>query len=112
MEEKMRTRFSVITVGLSFSFLLVSPAIASPVTSADIEGKKICWSGGETETYYPGGKLTDSEQGDGTWEITGDRFKYNFTDKGVGGTADFQKLDDGTFSFAEESFQETGAYCK
>jgi hypothetical protein len=69
--------------GKAFLWLLVaagllSPphAMAKPLTKADIEGKSICWGGSSPgggsprNSFYPGGKVTNSVAGDGTWSIS------------------------------------------
>ena len=76
--------------------LVAAPAIAKPVTVADLSGKKFCWNDGGTEKYSSDGKYSSTHDGEGTWVLT---------DKGVSistnqivGVADMQKLDDGSFS--------------
>lgn len=57
-------------IGLSLLLLSLSSATARPVTSADLVGKQICWSHGDNQTYYPGGKYSSTGGGDGTWVLT------------------------------------------
>jgi hypothetical protein len=89
-------------------------AIAKPVTSADLSGKKICWNNGDVETYSAGGKYNSARAGDGTWAVSGAGVGiksqiYNWAE-------DIEKLADGTFSrdFVAhgQSFHHTGQYCK
>ena len=37
-----------------------------PLSYADLEGKKLCWFGGDVETYFPAGKFVNSNDGEGT----------------------------------------------
>ncbi len=92
----MRTRISLIAVGLGASLLSLSPAIAAPVTNADLSGKKFCWNDGGTENYYADGKYSSSNDGKGTWAVT-DKGVQISTDR-ISGLADMQKLSDGTFT--------------
>ena len=62
----MRRPISIIAVSLGVSLLLLSPAAATPVTVADLSGKKFCWDGGGTENYYADGKYLSSVDGHGT----------------------------------------------
>jgi hypothetical protein len=69
-ESDMRKPLSAVAITVGFSLLLLSPAIARPVTSADLSGKKICWNTGDVENYYAGGKYSSPSWGDGTWVVT------------------------------------------
>lgn len=62
----MRIPFSLIAVCLGCSLVLSSPALAAPVTDADLSGKKFCWNDGGTENYYPDGKYYSTHDGTGT----------------------------------------------
>ena len=46
---------------------LVPSASASPVTTKDISGKKICWDNGNISTFSPGGQYSSPVVGDGFW---------------------------------------------
>ena len=89
----------------------VSAAQASPVTAADLSGKKICWDNGSASSYGPGGKYSNNLTGEGTWSVTGkglhvhtDRYDYVVTvDKQPGGT--FLAVAVGT------ALKTTGKYC-
>lgn len=61
-------------------------ALASPVTDADLRGKKICWySKGVNNTYGKDGSLESNLLGHGTWRLVGDKLTetglhvYTFT---------------------------------
>jgi hypothetical protein len=96
-------------------FLLLSPAIARSVTSADLSGKKICWNNGDVETYYAGGKYNSTGYGDGTWAVTAAGVEIKAQSSWA---ADVEKLADGTFAsdIAEGNGGKTlhfsGHYCK
>jgi len=55
------------TLGVSMA------ALAAPVTNADLQGKKICWSDGGTPTYGKNGAYDEPGFGHGTWSLTGGR---------------------------------------
>jgi hypothetical protein len=48
-------------------------ALADPVTTADLAGKKICWSDGGTPTYGENGVYDEKSFGHGTWSLAGDQ---------------------------------------
>ena len=92
-----------------------SPALAGPVSDADLRGKTICWSyGGTRNIYGKDGSLDSNLVGHGTWNLAGDRI----TEHG----------DHGVFSFTIEKragtlhmygrspgggwVDVTGSYCK
>jgi len=52
----MRTQLSLVAISLGGSFLLMSFAKATRVTSVDLSGKKFCWDGGGSENYYADGR--------------------------------------------------------
>jgi len=118
----MGTPLAVVALSLGFSFLLLSPAIARPVTSADLSGKKICWNDGDVQTYYAGGKYSSTGEGNGTWAVTGAGFEVKA--QNATWAADIERLADGTFTSdiagpgwsataAPGSSQHyTGHYCK
>jgi uncharacterized protein with FMN-binding domain len=90
----MRTRFAAS--GISVFILLSSSAMATPVTSADLSGKKFCWDGGGTENYYADGKYVSSVDGTGTWVVVKDGVEIKTNQ--ITGLAEMQKLRDGTFT--------------
>ncbi len=92
----MRTRILRIAVGLSASLLLLAPAIAAPVTNADLSDKKFCWNDGGTENYYADGRYSSSNDGKGTWAVTAKGVQISTNQ--ISGLADMQKLPDGTFT--------------
>ena len=89
-------RNAPLVFGLGLTLLASSPAVATPVTSADLAGKKFCYMDGGTEMYYPDGKYVSSNDGTGTWAITDKGVQI--TTKQITGLADMQKLPDGTFA--------------
>jgi hypothetical protein len=110
----MRTPLSVVAASLGLSFLLLSPAIARPVASADLSGKKICWNDGDVQTYYPGGKYSSPQNGDGTWAVTAAGVEFKAQD--ATWSADIEKLADGTFTgdiaLIGRTKHSIGHYCK
>ncbi len=108
----MRKRPSLLGAAVLLSLALPSPASASPVTAADLSGKKICWNNGSASVYSRGGKYANDLSGEGTWSVTGagvhvhtDRYDY---------VAAIQKLPDGTFQavIIGAGIKSTGSYCK
>jgi hypothetical protein len=86
---------------LQFTLMVVSVlvfwgrivALASPVTDADLRGKKICWySKGVINTYGKDGSLESNLLGHGKWRLVGDKLTenglhdYTFTITKEGGT--------------------------
>ena len=110
----MRTPLSILTISLGVSVLFQSPASATPVTSADLSGKKFCWNGGGTEKYYADGRYVSSVDGVGTWAIVknGVLIKTNQ----ITGLANMQKLQHGKFTSTwivnGKPKTWTGHYCK
>jgi len=47
-------------------------AFAGTVTDADLRGKKICWSNGNTSVYNKDGSYDSNRVGHGTWRLDGD----------------------------------------
>lgn len=92
----MRTAPSVVAFGLSLTLMGSSPATATPVTQADLAGKKFCYMDGGTEIYYADGRYVSSNDGKGTWAITDKGVQI--TTNQITGLADMQKLPDGTFA--------------
>ncbi|MGD0188262.1 MAG: hypothetical protein ABSC25_23860 [Roseiarcus sp.] len=110
----MRTPFSLLAVGLAASFLTLSQAMATPVTSADLSGKKFCWNDGGTENYDADGKYSSTNDGVGTWVVTPKGVQISTNQ--ISGLADMQKLADGTFTatWIVDGKPETwtGRYCQ
>ncbi len=107
---------SLGALGLCLSLsLLASPANATPVSRADISGRKICWDSGDIETYSPDGKYGSKANGPGTWQfiaagtVTVIANNWNWA-WGI------QKLADGSLvgdaSQLGYSWHWTGHYCK
>ena len=92
----MRKALSPIAVCLAVSLPLSAPAIARPVISADLSGKKFCWNDGGTETYRADGKYSSTHDGEGTWVVTPKGVQISTNQ--IRGLADMQKLSDGTFT--------------
>ncbi len=92
----MRTPLARASAGLGACLLWLSPAMASPVTDADLAGKKFCWNDGGTETYYANGRYSSSNDGQGTWAVT-DKGVQISTNQ-ITGLADMQRLPDETFT--------------
>ncbi len=110
----MRMRFPTLAISLGAFFLLQSPASATPLTNADLAGKKFCWNGGGTENYYSDGRYVSSVDGVGTWTIekNGVLIKTNQ----ITGLANMQKLPHGRFTSTwivnGKPKTWTGHYCK
>ncbi len=88
--------------------ILVSSAIAAPVTLADVEGRKICWSNGNISSFIPGGKYSSPVIGEGTWSMTSNGVELHTP--GLSAILDIDKLSDGTFKSKLEGA--TGKYCQ
>jgi hypothetical protein len=108
----MQKYLSPLGVAFVLSVALYSAALAAPVTSADLSGKKICWNNGSVSSYGRGGKYSNNMTGDGTWSMAGggvhihtDRYDY---------VAAMQKSADGTFhaEVAAAHITTTGKYCQ
>ena len=110
----MKTPVSQLATSVGFSLLLFSTAIARPVTTADLSGKTICWSGGLIKTFYPGGKSSETTYGEGTWRVTS--VGVEMSTKYFTNIYDVQILDDGTLTshanFGGQDYQGTGHFCK
>ncbi|MGO9703076.1 MAG: hypothetical protein ACLPX7_27900 [Xanthobacteraceae bacterium] len=107
----MQKYLSPLSVASVLSVALYSAALAAPVTSADLSGKKICWNNGSVSSYGSGGKYSNNMTGNGTWSMAGggvhihtDRYDY---------VAAMQKSPDGTFQavIAAANIKSTGKYC-
>jgi hypothetical protein len=94
--KKLPTLPSLIACILAVLILWASPAMATPVTNADLSGKKFCWNDGGTENYYADGKYVSTHDGVGTWAITPTGVQISTNQ--IKGLADMQKLADGTFA--------------
>jgi hypothetical protein len=108
----MRRNFLPLLAASAVSFAAVAAALAAAVSSADLSGKKICWSNGSVSSYGAGGKYSNNLSGDGTWAVGGggvhvhtDRYDY---------MANIQKLPDGSFqaTIIGAGITSTGKYCQ
>jgi hypothetical protein len=109
------TRTSLLPRAATSVALLTVPAaaLASPVTDADLRGKKICWNVGANHVYHQDGSLESNIIGNGTWRLVGD----TLTEKGtVGqGTYIFTIINEGgTFHMTQQNgnLEVWGKYCK
>lgn len=116
----MGKHLSLLGAASMLSLAFISPALAAPVTSADLEGKKICWEnslGKNVATYGPGDKYSSTSNGKGTWTITKLGVEVH-----VDGNFPYQryaqeKLPDGTLTSqllypTGLDLRSTGKYCK
>jgi hypothetical protein len=94
-------------VGSALASMLLSSAMATPVTLADVEGKKICWSTGNISSFIVGGKYSSPVIGDGTWSMTTNGVLLHTP--ALSAILDIDKLPDGTFKSKLENA--TGKYC-
>jgi hypothetical protein len=108
----MQKLLSLIGTAIFLSLALLSSASASPVTAADLSGKKICWNNGSASVYGHGGKYSNNLSGEGTWSVTAGGVhvhtdRYDFV-------ATIQKLPDGSFQAVINGagIKSTGTYCK
>ena len=85
----MRTPLAPLAVSLAAVFPFLSPAMAAPVTHADLSGKKFCWNVGGTETYRADGKYSSSNDGEGTWVVAEKGVQISTNQ--ITGLADMQK---------------------
>jgi hypothetical protein len=110
---RMKTPLAQLAASVGFSWLLLSTAIARPVTNADLSGKTICWSDGTIKTYHPGGKTSQTFYGEGTWRVTS--VGVEVSTKSFVNIFDIQILDDGTLTsaadFTGHVYHNTGHYC-
>jgi len=108
----MHTPFALVAICFGVSLVMVSTATATPVTNADLSGKKICYDNG-TETYYPDGKYLSTTDGSGTWIITDNGVEIKTNQ--ITGLADMQKLAGGvvtsTWIVDGKPKTWTGRYC-
>ena len=66
---------NVVVCGVALAQSL--PALAGPVTDADLRGKKICWNTGYTSSYNKDGSFDGNMSGHGTWSLNGDVLTVN-----------------------------------
>ena len=97
-----------LATGFTLASIFLSPAMATPVTAADLEGRKICWHNGSTSSFMPGGKYSSSGLGDGTWSMTAHGVEIHTSYRSA--ILDIDKLPDGTFSSKVE--KAAGKYCE
>src|SRR5271169_6331479 len=94
---RMKTPLSRLATSVGFSWLLLSTAMARPVTTADLSGKTICWGNGNGSiTYHPGGKSSGTFWGEGTWRVTS--VGVETSTKYFKNIFNLQILDDGTLT--------------
>ena len=98
---------AALAAGSALASIVLSAAMATPVTLADIEGKKICWSSGNISSFIAGGKYSSPVIGDGTWSMTAHGVELH-TDA-LSAIMDIDKLPDGTFKSKLENA--VGKYC-
>ena len=77
-------------------FVVSAPADARPVTTADLSGKMICWSGGVIQTFEADGKTGSSQYFSGTWSVGANGVRIDWTDGGA--NLDIEIQSDGTFT--------------
>jgi hypothetical protein len=92
----MKKRAIYVLVVASSVLCFASPAIAKPVTKAELVGKTICWNFANKETYSSDGKVTDDLWGNGTWAITARGFLQLRLEHWQG-ILDMEKQQDGSF---------------
>jgi hypothetical protein len=97
-----------LATGSTLASVLLSPAMATPVTLADVEGRKICWSTGNTSSFIAGGKYSSPVIGDGTWSMTAHGVELHTP--ALSAILDIDKLPDGTFKSKLENA--AGKYCE
>ena len=68
----MKKYLSALVTASVASLTLFSSALAAPVTSADLSGKKLCMSNGDRNAYNSGGQFSSNRFGNGTWAVTAD----------------------------------------
>jgi hypothetical protein len=97
-----------LAAGSTLASLFLSSAMATSATTADLEGKKICWDSGNISSFITGGKYSSPAIGDGTWSITaqGVEIKTPY----LSAILDIDKLPDGTFKSNLE--KAAGKYCE
>jgi hypothetical protein len=98
----------LLATGSTLASVLLSPAMATPATAADLEGRKICWDSGNTSSFMPGGKYSSPAIGDGTWSMTAQGVEIHTSY--LSAILDIDKLPDGTFKSNLE--KAAGKYCE
>lgn len=97
-----------LATGSTFASVLLSPVMATPATVADLEGRKICWDGGNISSFMPEGKYSSPAIGDGTWSMTAKGVEIHTSY--LSAILDIDKLPDGTFKSKLE--KAAGKYCE
>jgi len=111
----MRSLNIAFSTALGVAVALPFPALAKPVTAADLSGKRICWNDGDKQTYSPGGEFASTRWGHGTWGVTAHGVQIH-AHPGGNGLIDI-RLRHGTFSLTTYSnlnglkHVSTGKYC-
>ena len=97
-----------LAAGSALASILLSSAMATPVTLADVEGRKICWSNGNISSFIAGRKYSSPVIGDGTWSMAAHGVELHTP--ALSAILDIDKLPDGTFKSKLENA--TGKYCE
>ena len=97
-----------LATGSTLASVMLSPAMATPATAADLEGRKICWDSGNISSFMPGGKYSSPVIGDGTWSMTAHGVELHTP--ALSAILDIDKLPDGTFKSKLENA--AGKYCE
>jgi hypothetical protein len=90
----MLHRLSAIGSAIAISTVFAASAFSTPVTTADLSGKKICWDDGLVGTFSPGGKYLSSRSGSGTWLVNS--VGVQIRTERYSGLYDIDKQPDGT----------------
>jgi hypothetical protein len=104
----MPRRMSSFGSAIAIFLALTASALAAPVTTADLAGKKICWDYGLISTFFPGGKYYANMAGNGTWRVTS--VGVEIRAEHYNGIYDIDKQADGTLKSATK--HASGKYCK
>jgi hypothetical protein len=100
-------KIGAVSLGAMVAYSAV--ALADPVKSADLTGKKICWSDGDA-TYGKNGSFDSGGCGHGTWSLAGDRVDIRSATCGFSFTI---TKDKGTFhALGANGYEAWGKYCK
>ncbi len=97
-----------LAAGSALASILLSSAMATPVTLTDIEGRQICWSNGNKSSFIAGGKYSSPVIGDGTWSMSAHGVELHTPT--LSAILDIDKLPDGTFKSKLENA--AGKYCE
>src|SRR5271165_6775482 len=96
-------------------FLASAPAVARPVTAADLAGKMICWDDGNIQAFSADGKTANRKFQDGAWSVGADGVRIE-VGGGGGANVDIEIQPDGTFTseFTDSSgtHKGVGKICK